>query len=173
MTFTLLLETPCFLPFMFTSHLMFSIFMGLSSTVLAHAWVLHLIYNIMTITWVLVMLCLYLMIYKHVYISSVRQQPQLSGLTSSKDVLHFTASTSSTKEQPRMTLTLAVKVMLVVTVSCFIYIGFYFCKSFVYRGLLLPPEVTDWGWWMCECGERTSELCVCVLLCYVATQPYR
>ena len=169
----MIFRTSCCLTVVITCHFTSSIFISVISTITVHFQTIQLVYNLVTILWVLIMACLYFAIYKDIYIASMRQQKQLATLILSKELSQFTASTSTNKIQSRLTLVVAVKIMLVVTVCCFICIGFHVYNTFVFDDVLLSENRPDWVWWICEIGERAIELCICILLSYVATQPYR
>ncbi|KAK2192661.1 hypothetical protein NP493_25g00015 [Ridgeia piscesae] len=131
--------------------------------------VLLLVCQVIFIMWSLVMSVGYMYIFQKLYSASVRRQKQLAHLSQ----VSLTLDGSILKPpRSRMMLSVAIKVTLVTAVLGIVCAGLQvYAVVEVYGFLESQPQ--PWPWWWLQLTMRIVELCMCVTMSYVATQPFR
>lgn len=130
---------------------------------------LMLVCQVIFIVWSVVMSVGYMYIFQKLYSASVRRQKQLMHLSQ----VSLTLDGSMLKPpRSRMMLSVAIKVNLVTAVLGIVCAGLQvYAMVVVYGFLVSQPQ--PWPWWWLQFTMRIVELCMCVTMSYIATQPFR
>ena len=131
--------------------------------------VLMLVCQVVFVTWSLVLSVGYMYVFQKLFGAALRRQKQLVHLSQ----VSLTVDGSMTKApRKQLMLGVAVKVTLVTAVLGVVYAGLQvYAMVVVYGFLAFQPQ--PWPWWVLQFALRIVELGMCIMMSYVATQPFR
>ncbi|XP_074646418.1 uncharacterized protein LOC141902540 [Tubulanus polymorphus] len=137
---------------------------------IASARVMLLICQLVSVIWGLFLFIGYFYIFSKLYKAARRRQKEILQLTLGKLRL---PGITPIRKPPRLTLCLGVKVTFVTSLFGLVIAGLHiYAMSGVY-GVFSSSQPEPWPWYMLHLFLRITEIVMCFLMSYIATQPFR
>ena len=165
------IQKPAVLVGIITFHFVLSITTDVVIGLIADVRVMLVVCEIFFVLWGLFLFCAYIYIFRKLYMAAHRRHKDMLRLAISQSKLAGGEGLQR-KKAPRPVFNAAVKITLVTAILGLITTGL---EIYAIIGILdLDGGVPDpWPWWGLNLGARLAEVCMCVTMSYVATQPFR
>ena len=162
------LQTSNSLTVVMTMHFLFSIGTDVIVGELLHVRLLVLLCQVIFVAWGVVLCCAYIYVFQKVYSTAVRRQQMLKRTLQTKG-----SDVKGRKRKPRLMLSCAIKVTLVTAMFGLISVALQLYAMIGVYGVYSTKAPEPWPWWTLHFSMGVVELCMCITMSYVATQPLK
>lgn len=164
------LQKTKYLVVILASHFVFSIMTDITVGLVVRAEAMMFVSQLLTVLWGLFLFSGYIYIFKKLHMATVWRQKEMMRQILSKIKVH---SITPITKQPRLTLSLAIKVMLIAAMIGLMLMAWLIYGMASVYGIFSAKVPSPWSWWGYTFGLRVIELTLCIIICYVGTQPFR